>query len=145
MILMSRTEVTLIGALAKRIGVNIGTIRCYERVGLMLLPPRNQGGHRFYDDEHIRRLRFIRRSRELGFPLDKIRAMLALVDDSSTVCCETAKEIALRHLADVHGQITCLRKLERALKNMTDCCRPGDQSSCPIIEALSASAGRGVS
>ena len=82
------------------------------------------------------RLSFIRRSRELGFPLDDIRALLQLVDGGSSDCRAT-KDITLRHLADVRGKIASLRKLERALKDMTDACLPGNQSSCPIIDALS--------
>ena len=63
--------------------------------------------------------------------------MLALVDDGNLDCC-AAKEIALGHLADVCGKIASLRRLERALKDMTDARRPGNRSSCPIIEILSA-------
>jgi MerR family mercuric resistance operon transcriptional regulator len=138
MITNSRSEPLLIGQLAERTGVNIETIRYYERVSLLPSPPRTKGRHRIYDEHHLQRLSFIRRSRELGFPLDDIRTLLALVDDGHLDCC-AAKEIALGHLADVRGKILSLRRLERALKNMTDACRPGNQSSCPIIEALSAS------
>ena len=135
----SRAKPVQIGTLAERTGVNIETIRYYERVGLLPLPPRSGGGHRLYDEEHIQRLNFVRRSRELGFPLNDIRALLALVQDGKADCAVT-KEIAVRHLADVQGKITSLKRLERALNTMTDACRPGNQSSCPIIEALSASA-----
>lgn len=139
MVTNSRAKSVLIGTLAERTGVNIETIRYYERVGLLPSPPRSEGRWRVYDEEHIQLLNFVRRSRELGFSLDDIRALLALVDDGNTEC-GAAKKIALRHLADVHGKITSLKRLERALKNMTDACRPGDQSSCPIIEALNTSA-----
>jgi MerR family transcriptional regulator, mercuric resistance operon regulatory protein len=139
MVTSPRARPVLIGALAERTGVNIETIRFYERVGLLPSPPRSQGRHRVYDEEHLQRLRFVRRCRELGFSLDDIRALLALVDDGNSKC-GAARGIALRHLADVHGKITSLKRLERALKNMTDACRPGDQSSCPIIEALSSDA-----
>lgn len=123
----------LIGKLAAETGVNIETIRYYERVGLLGTPPRTDGGHRLYSADHAQRLTFIRRSRELGFSLDEIRTLLDLAD-SKRDCA--AKELTLRHLTDVRGKIASLRKLERALKGMTDACQPGTQNSCPIFEAL---------
>ena len=142
----SRPEPLLIGKLANRTGVNIETIRYYERVGLLPPPPRTQGRHRAYDESHARRLGFIRRSRELGFSLDDIRTLLQLADDGD-LACATAKDVTLRHLTDVRGKIASLRKLEQALKYMTNACMPGKQLSCPIIDTLSAplAAKRGVS
>ena len=64
----------LIGVLSKRTGCIIETIRFYERIGIMPKPPRTAGGHRVYDEDHLKRLTFIRRSRELGFTLDEIRS-----------------------------------------------------------------------
>jgi MerR family mercuric resistance operon transcriptional regulator len=127
----------LIGEISTRTGVNIETIRYYERIGLIPAPPRKNGRRRIYDESHVRRLRFVRRSRGLGFALDDIRTLLALADRGEQACSET-KEMTVRHLADVRGKIASLRKLERALREMTDACRPGRQSSCPILDALSA-------
>ena len=124
----------LIGKLAAETGVNIETIRYYERVELLSAPARTDGGHRVYDEDHVQRLKFIRRSRELGFSLDDIRTLLAL-SDGKRDCA--AKDLTLRHLADVRGKIASLKRLERALKGMTEACKPGDQNSCPIFEALS--------
>ena len=76
----SRTEELAIGELSKRSGVNVETIRYYERIGLMPRAARSDGGHRLYGEEHVKRLGFIRRSRELGFALDQIRTLLRLVD-----------------------------------------------------------------
>jgi len=140
MITSARAEPLLIGKLAGRTGVNIETIRYYERVGLLPPPPRTKGRHRTYDERDIQRLCFIRRSRELGFPLDAIRTLLQLVDGGNWDCCAT-KDITLRHLSDVRGKIASLRKLERALKDMTDACEPGNQFSCPIIDALITGTG----
>ena len=134
-----RAEPMLIGELSTRTGVNIETIRYYERIGLIPAPPRKNGRRRIYDESHVRRLRFVRRSRGLGFALDDIRTLLALADRGEQACSET-KEMTVRHLADVRGKIASLRKLERALREMTDACRPGRQSSCPILDALSANA-----
>ena len=123
----------LIGKLATETGVNIETIRYYERVELLSAPARTEGGHRVYDADHVQRLTFIRRSRELGFSLDDIRTLFAL---SGKRDC-AAKELTLLHLADVRGKIASLKRLERALKGMTEACKPGDQKSCPIFDALS--------
>jgi MerR family mercuric resistance operon transcriptional regulator len=89
-----------------------------------------------YDEDYVQRLNFIRRGRELGFSIDDIRALLRLVDAGS-LDCNTTKKITLRHLDDIRGKITSLKKLERALKRMADACRPGRQSTCPILDALS--------
>ena len=121
MVTKTRADPLLIGKLAERTGVNIETIRYYERGGLLPPPPRTEGRHRAYDENHVQRLIFIRRSRELGFSLDNIRLLLQLTDGSNSDCC-TTKNITLRHLADVRGKIASLRKLERALKDMTDAC-----------------------
>jgi MerR family mercuric resistance operon transcriptional regulator len=132
-----RAEPMLIGELSTRTGVNIETIRYYERIGLIPAPPRKNGRQRIYDESHVRRLKFVRRGRELGFALDDIRTLLVLADRGEQACSET-KEMTVRRLADVRGKIASLRKLERALREMTDACRPGRQSSCPILDALSA-------
>ncbi len=137
MLTKSRAKPVLIGALADRTGVNIETIRYYERVGLLPPPPRTQGRHRAYDERHAQRLMFIRRSRELGFSLDDIRTLFQLADGGNSAC-GAAKDVTLRHLLDVRGKIASLKRLERALKDMTSACVPGNQLSCPIIETLSA-------
>jgi len=135
----SRAAPLLIGEFSLRTGVNVETIRYYERIGLLPAPPRTNGRHRVYDQSHVRRLRFVRRSRELGFALDDIRTLLALADRGEEACA-TTKEMTLHHLGDVRGKIASLKKLERALREMTEACRPGRQSSCPILDALSANA-----
>lgn len=124
----------LIGKLAAETGVNIETIRYYERVGLLDSPPRTGGRHRVYDDQDVQRLTFIRRSRELGFSLEDIRTLLDLSDGKQD---GAARALTLRHLDDVRGKITSLKRLEKALKGMTEACKPGDQNSCPIFDALS--------
>ena len=66
--------------LSKRTGVNVETIRYYERIGLLPQPPRSTGGHRLYSDDHLKRLGFIRHGLELGFTLDEVRNLIGLVD-----------------------------------------------------------------
>lgn len=132
----SRVSVLTIGALSQRTGVNIETIRYYERIGLLPPPFRSEGRRRLYDDHLVRRLQFVRRGRELGFSLDEIRALLRLVDQNGLGCAE-AKDITLGHLADVRGKIADLKKLERVLTRMADACDVNQLRQCPILDALS--------
>jgi MerR family mercuric resistance operon transcriptional regulator len=126
-----------LGTLSKHTGVNIETIRYYERIGIMPKPPRTAGGQRIYDTSHLKRLAFIRRSRELGFSLDEIRALLRLVDGGDYTCGEV-HEMTLAHIADIRRKIADLRRMERVLKDMAAKCDGGDVPECPILDALSA-------
>ena len=69
-----------IGALSKQSGVNIETVRYYEKIGIMPAPARSAGGYRVYTSEHLKRLGFVRRGRQLGFSLDELRGLLRMVD-----------------------------------------------------------------
>ncbi len=124
-----------IGPLSRRTGCKIETIRYYERIGLMPVPPRTAGGHRSYGNDHERRLKFIRRCRELGFSIDEIRVLLGLVDGGDYTCGEV-KSVTDRHLEQLRQKITDLRKLERTLKTIGAACDGGRVPDCPIIDAL---------
>jgi len=124
-----------IGALSEQTGCNIETIRYYEREGLLPNPPRTEGGHRVYDKEHLKRLTFIRRSRELGFALEEVRGLLRMVDGEHYSCAEV-KSLTLDHLKDVRGKLTDLKKLEKVLKQLADQCTGDATPDCPIVEAL---------
>lgn len=121
--------------LAKRTGCNLEAIRYYEKIGLMPDPPRTGGGYRAYDREHLKRLAFIRRSRELGFSLEEIRSLLGLVDGGDYTCAEV-RDMTLRHSADVRRKIADLRRLERSLKQMAAQCSGDTVPKCPIIHVL---------
>ncbi|HXQ16627.1 MAG TPA: helix-turn-helix domain-containing protein [Caulobacteraceae bacterium] len=131
---MARRTLT-IGRLATAAGVNLETVRYYERVGLMPPPDRTVGGHRSYAPEHRSRLAFIRRARELGFSLDDIRRLLALAEPGRQSCSEV-KTIAAEHLLDVQAKITDLTKLAAALADAVRKCGEGDVPDCPVIEVL---------
>ena len=85
---VSAREALTRGALAARTGCNIETIRYYERIGLLPPPPRSAGGHRLYGRDLVKRLTFVRRSRDLGFTLKEIRELLRLVDGGTYTCGE---------------------------------------------------------
>ena len=125
----------LIGEMSKLTGCNIETIRYYERIGVMPAPARSAGGHRTYAVEHLKRLTFIRRSRELGFTLKQVRGLLAMVDGGDFTCDEI-KEITTGHMGDVRRKIADLRRLERVLGTMASRCDRGEVPDCPVIDAL---------
>ena len=124
-----------IGALSEQTGVKIETIRYYEHDGLMPAPPRTSGGHRSYSEEHLKRLTFIRRSRELGFSMAEIRGLLALVDGGSYTCGEV-RALTLEHAESVRSKILDLQRMEQMLVEIASGCEGGAVPECPIIDAL---------
>lgn len=123
-----------IGQLSRSTGVNIETIRYYEREGLVPEPARSPGGHRQYTREAVERLRFVRRARELGFSLDEIRQLISFSDGSQR--CEDIRQLAEAHLRDVHQKIRDLRRLQLSLRALTDQCRSTPADVCPIFDRL---------
>ena len=119
-------------------GINIETIRYYERIRLLDAPPRTRGGHRSYDDADVRRLRFVRRARKLGFGIDDIRALLALAGQEGGSCI-AVRDIAA-HLTDIRAKLEDLQKLERILRarspSVTSHCETTSAPVCPVIEVL---------
>jgi MerR family transcriptional regulator, mercuric resistance operon regulatory protein len=132
-----------IGALSKRTGCNIETIRYYEKIGLLAAPIRSEGGHRMYGTGHLMRLTFIRRARDLGFTLDEVRALLRLADERDRPCGE-ARDVAASHLVDVRAKIADLKKMARVLTETVARCADGTLPECPLIEVLFASEGKPV-
>lgn len=124
-----------IGVLARQSGVNIETIRYYERVGVMPRPARSAGGYRLYRGDHVKRLGFIRRGRELGFSLDELRDLLRLVD-RQTYTCNEVRSLTLSHVADIRRKITDLRRLARVMVGIASRCSGERIPVCPIIDAL---------
>ena len=127
-----------IGRLARQSGVNLETIRYYERIGLMPEPGRTEGGHRLYEEPHRRRLTFIRRARELGFTIEAIRALLDLAEPRRRSCDEV-RGIAAAHLDDVRAKIADLARLEAILADTVGRCEGGASTpSCPVLDLLEA-------
>lgn len=125
-----------IGELARQTATKVETIRYYERIGLLPAPARTTGNYRAYTDAHLNRLSFIRRSRDLGFSLEQVRALLDLADDRSRPCA-AVDSIARTHLAEVDRKISDLKALRRELNSMVTQCRHGTVAECRIIDALS--------
>ena len=126
----------LIGELSKRTGCHIETIRYYERVGLLLRAER-RGRYRTYSKDDVARLGFVMRSRELGFSLDEIRALLALSTKQDSNSCREAQTLATDHLAAVRKRLRDLRRMEKVLTETVRRCQSRRTPLCPLIEALS--------
>ncbi|MGQ0715616.1 MAG: MerR family transcriptional regulator [Gemmatimonadaceae bacterium] len=124
-----------IGTLSNKTGVNIETIRYYERIGVMPAPERTAGGFRTYREDHLKRLSFIRRGRELGFSLADLRGLLRLVDGHAYTCAEV-RAMTLQHVAETRRKIADLRRLERVMSDMAAKCTGRRVPGCPIIDAL---------
>jgi MerR family mercuric resistance operon transcriptional regulator len=124
-----------IGALSKQSGVNIEAIRYYEKIGVMPAPDRSASGYRLYTLEHLKRLSFVRRSRELGFSLDEIRGLLRLVDGDAYSCARV-RELTLDHVAEIRRKIADLKRLKRVMEEMAARCSGGRAPECAIVDAL---------
>jgi len=124
-----------IGALSDHTGVNIETIRYYEKIGLLPPPPRAASGHRVYDQGNAKRLMFIRRGRDLGFSLDEVRSLLGLEDKPPS--CAEVHALTARHLAGIREKIAGLKRLERTLSKVAKECDDALTPDCPVIDALS--------
>lgn len=124
-----------IGALAKRAGVAIDTVRFYERNGLLAPAGRSASGYRSYGEEELKRLLFIRRAKSLGFALDDIRALLALSAERDVARVRLA---AQRKLDDIEQRIAELERIRNGLRTLVEACPGhGRGESCPILGALS--------
>lgn len=121
--------------LSRAAGCHIETIRYYETAGIMPDPPRSAKGYRCYDDGHVRRLKFIMRSRDLGFSLEKIRELLTLVDNGCQTCAEV-QAVAEEHLNDVKAKIADLARIQRVLSDTIVRCSGDDVPECAVIDAL---------
>ena len=130
-------EPMTIGQLAAAAGVNVETVRYYQRRDLLAQPERPTGGIGRYPTSALTRLRFIKRSQSLGFSLDDVQALLSLDDGRS---CTAARAIGEHKLADVRQRIQTLRALEAALQKLVSQCSAAKRKvSCPLIEALTRS------
>lgn len=128
-------ELLAIGALANATGVKVATIRYYEGIGLLPAPPRTASNRRLYDGASVRRLRFIRHARELGFEVDDIRQMLTLTDQPDRSCQEV-DAIAQRHLTEIDSRLKRLKALRTEVARMLSDCAKGSVAECRIIDVL---------
>ena len=126
-----------IGELAQRAGVNVQTVRYYERRGLLPEPDRRPSGYREYDADTLARLHFIKRAQELGFTLAEIRELLALRLDPHTPAA-AVKARAEAKIADIDRKLLDLERIKYALVHLAGHCRGGRGpiGECPLLDAL---------
>ncbi len=123
-----------IGRLASAAGVNVETIRYYQRRGLVAVPDKPHGGIRRYDERALARLHFIRSAQWLGFSLGEITELLKLEDGTR---CDEARALAEHKLGDVRRKIASLRHMEATLDQLVERCRCSDDpEKCPMIRSL---------
>ncbi len=123
-----------IGAFAQAAGVNVETIRFYQRKGLLPQPDRPYGSIRRYSQKDVARVRFVKSAQSLGFSLDEVAGLLTLEDGAH---CSDARRLGEQKLADVRAKLADLHRIESALSTLIDdCCANGTRGSCPLITAL---------
>jgi Hg(II)-responsive transcriptional regulator len=121
---------------ASQAGVNVETLRFYERRGLLAEPVRLESGHRRFDEETVRRLRFIKRSQALGFSLEEIRELLSFQKEIPEDCAKVMDRVETK-IADVRTRIADLQRIQRALTLLRDeCCSRPAEAPCPILGSL---------
>lgn len=124
------------GEVAAKAGVNIQTLRYYERRGLLGEPERRPSGYRKYPTETVRLIRFIKRAQELGFTLAEIEELLRLRADQSSTC-EAVRAAAEEKIADIAERIRSLQSMRRALGVLVaSCVSEKSPRRCPMLEAL---------
>ena len=126
-----------VGALADNAGVNLETVRYYEKIGLMPKPKRKGSRYRFYDENDLARLKFIIRAKELGFTLNEIKELLDLRIESKATCGDI-KKIAGHKIVDIEQKIKDLQNIKKVLTKLIHQCVNEEISSdeCPILEAI---------
>lgn len=123
------------GELARRTGVNLETIRYFERIGILPSPPRTQGGHRVYGESDVRTLGFVRRARSLGFTPEEVRTIVNLGGPGKAPCVEV-REIAAHHLQQVRSKIADLVEIERLLAETIEHCSGSPEPDCAVMDMI---------
>ncbi|NCU11057.1 MAG: helix-turn-helix domain-containing protein [Sphingomonadaceae bacterium] len=124
-----------IGELASATGTKVETVRYYEKIGLLPPPARTSANYRAYGNDHLARLSFIRRARDLGFTLEAVRELLTLSDDKAQ-SCEAVDGIARVHLIEIDRKVRDLKSLRTELSRVLGSCSHGTVADCKIIESL---------
>ncbi|PCI42415.1 MAG: Cu(I)-responsive transcriptional regulator [Rhodospirillaceae bacterium] len=124
-----------IGTVSEKSGVSSKTIRYYESIGLIPPADRAKNGYRDYGPNDVETLRFVKRSRAMGFSVEDVRNLLDLWVNKDRASADV-KAVALKHIDDVEKRIVELESIRDTLKNLTKCCKGNDRPDCPILEGL---------
>ena len=133
---MKMKSLLTIGKLASASNVNIETVRFYERKGI-LKQPKKQGAFRYYPEEYISRIRFVKRSQELGFTLKETQELLDLKIKEQSKCSDVLSKTEEK-IQEINQKINDLKKMKKSLKKLANCCEDREQplSDCPILECF---------
>ena len=124
-----------IGQAADASGVTAKMIRYYESIGLIAAAKRSDAGYRKYGDKEVQILRFIKRSRDLGFSLERIKTLLGLWEDRSRQSADV-KQLARQYIQELDHDIAKLQSIRDQLQHLTECCQGDNRPDCPIIDDL---------
>ena len=128
-----------IGEAAAASGISERMIRHYEKIGLLDPAPRRDSGYRDYDERDLHTLRFVARARDLGFPIDEIKKLLALWNDRSRASSDV-KALALARAAELKRKERELHEMRRSLEHLAKSCHGDDRPDCPILGDLEGAA-----
>lgn len=126
-----------IGTAAERSGVSARMVRHYEGLGLLPAVARTESGYRQYSDADIHTLRFIKRSRDLGFAMEDIGELVGLWHDRSRSSARV-RQIAQKHLADLEARVAALQSMQQTLAHLVHCCHGDTRPDCPILDDLAS-------
>ena len=125
-----------VGELSKQAGVNLETVRFYEKQKLLPEPERTPGGHRLYTQDDVDRLSFIQRAKWVGFTLKEIRTLMRVREADPTESCEDAMELARHKVGEINAKLDELQKMRDALQTFLDTCPDTDAGHCHVIQGL---------
>jgi len=131
----------VIGEAARASGVSAKMLRYYESIGLLPVAGRSKAGYRLYRDQDVETLRFIRRARDLGLSMERIRLLVKLWRDGDRPSREV-KRIATEHVAELRARIAELTAMCATLEALADACQGDQRPECPILRDLEAGGGR---
>ena len=126
-----------IGVAAERAGVSARMVRHYESLGLLPEVARTDSGYRQYSEADVHTLRFIRRSRDLGFSMEEIATLLGLWKDKDRASAQV-KKVAQAHIANLSERIAAMQAIQRSLQSLVHCCHGDDRPDCPILDDLAS-------
>ena len=126
-----------IGQASGASGVNAKMIRYYESIDLISPASRTDSGYRQYAEKDVQTLRFIKRSREMGFSIERIKTLLSLWGDGARHSADV-KKLARQYIAELDQDIEKLQSIRNELKHLADCCHGDEKPDCPILDGLAS-------
>ncbi|MBK8207419.1 MAG: heavy metal-responsive transcriptional regulator [Planctomycetes bacterium] len=130
-----------VGALAKKAGINLETVRFYEKQKLLPDPERTSGGHRLYSDADVDRLRFIQSAKAVGFTLKEIRALARFREEDPGESCDDVMELGRRKLAEIEVKLRELQTIRKMLAGFIAACPEDDLGHCQVLAGIEKATG----